>query len=57
MYVGELWSIFVLRKIAPKSLWRYFEEKNAPNAKKYRPNGESSPNLVTLPGSKPTIVE
>jgi hypothetical protein len=23
-------------------------EKNAPNAKKYRPNGEISPNLVTL---------
>jgi hypothetical protein len=27
---------------------RYFSEKNAPNAKKFRPNGEISPNLVTL---------
>jgi hypothetical protein len=25
-----------------------FQKKNAPNAKKYRPNGEISPNLVTL---------
>jgi hypothetical protein len=27
---------------------RYFSEKNAPNAKTYRPNGEISPNLATL---------
>jgi hypothetical protein len=25
-----------------------FQKKNAPNAKKYRPNGEISPNPVTL---------
>jgi hypothetical protein len=37
-----------LKKNAPKSFGRYFSEKNAPNAKKYRPNGEISPNLVTL---------
>jgi hypothetical protein len=36
-----------LKKIAPKSFGRYFSEQNAPNAKKYRPNGEISPNLVT----------
>jgi hypothetical protein len=35
-------------KIALKSFGRYFSDKNAPNAKKYRPNGEILPNLVTL---------
>jgi hypothetical protein len=35
--LGELFE-----KIAPKS---YFSEKNAPNAQRYRPNGEFSPNL------------
>jgi hypothetical protein len=35
-------------QIAPKSFGRYFSEKNAPNAKKIRPNGEILPNLVTL---------
>jgi hypothetical protein len=27
-----------------------FQKKNAPNAKKFRPNGEILPNLVTLLG-------
>jgi hypothetical protein len=34
---------------------RYFPEKNAPNAKKYRPNGEILPNLVTLSVGKKTF--
>jgi hypothetical protein len=38
----------ILKKIAPKSFGQYFSEKNAPSAKKYCPNGEISPNLVTL---------
>jgi hypothetical protein len=38
----------LLKKIAPKSFGRYFGEKNAPNAKKYRPKVEISPNLGTL---------
>jgi hypothetical protein len=29
-----------MKKIAPKSFGRYLSEKNVPNAKKYRPNGE-----------------
>jgi hypothetical protein len=29
---------------------RFFRKKIAPNAKKYRPNGEISPNLVALIG-------
>jgi hypothetical protein len=29
------------------NFWQIFG-KNAPNAKKYRPNGKFSPNLVTL---------
>jgi hypothetical protein len=28
--------------------WAILFGKNAPNTKKYRPNGEISPNLVTL---------
>jgi hypothetical protein len=35
-------------KITPKSFGRYFSEKNAASAKKYCPNGEISPNVVTL---------
>jgi hypothetical protein len=34
---------------------RYFSEKNAPNAKKYRPNGEISPHLVTLRACNPFL--
>jgi hypothetical protein len=37
-----------MEKIAPKSFGQYLSEKNAPYAKKFRPNGEISPNLVTL---------
>jgi hypothetical protein len=37
-----------LKTIAPKSFGQHFSEKNAPNAKNFRPNGEISPNLVTL---------
>jgi hypothetical protein len=44
-------------EIAPKPFRRYFSEKNAPNAKKYRPNGEFSPNLVTLAGFKMDLAE
>jgi hypothetical protein len=33
----------ILEKIAPKSFGQYFS-----TPKKYRPNGEISPNLVTL---------
>jgi hypothetical protein len=40
--------VIFLKKIAPKSFGIYFSEKNAPNAKKYCPNGEILPNLVTL---------
>jgi hypothetical protein len=36
-----------LKKIAPNRFGQYFSEKNGPNAQKYRPNGEISPNLVT----------
>jgi hypothetical protein len=46
-----------LKKIAPKSFGRYFLEKNAPNAKKYHPNGEISPNLVTLTPCLPEMFD
>jgi hypothetical protein len=36
---------------------RYLSEKNAPNAQKYRPNGEISPNLVTLAKNDPFFVQ
>jgi hypothetical protein len=38
-------------KNAHKSFGQYFSEKNAPNAKKYHPNGKISSNLVTLKAS------
>jgi hypothetical protein len=38
----------IFEKIAPKSFGQYFSEKMRPAPKKYRPNGEISPNLVTL---------
>jgi hypothetical protein len=37
----------IFRKIAPKSFGRYFSKKSA-QRQKNRPNGEISPNLVTL---------
>ena len=39
---------FFRAKISPKSLGYFFLEKNSPNAIINRPNGEISPNLVTL---------
>jgi hypothetical protein len=44
-----------LKKIAPKSFGQYFSEKNAPNTKKYRLNGEILPNLVTLDKRKQEV--
>jgi hypothetical protein len=35
-------------KLRSNHLGNIFSEQNAPNAKKFRPNGEISPNLVTL---------
>ncbi len=39
---------FFMAKILPKSLGRFFLEKNPPNGIKNCPNGEILPNLVTL---------
>jgi hypothetical protein len=38
---------FFEKKLRPNHLSDIFQKKNAPNDKKYRPNGEISPNLVT----------
>jgi hypothetical protein len=42
------------KKLTKIRIWatygRFFRKKIAPNAKKYRPNGEISPNLVALIG-------
>jgi hypothetical protein len=37
-----------MAKISPKSLGYFFYKKNSPNTIKNCPNGEISPNLVTL---------
>jgi hypothetical protein len=37
-----------MAKISPKSLGYFFYKKNSPNTIKNRPNGEISPDLVTL---------
>jgi hypothetical protein len=45
--IQNLWAFF-WKQIVPKLLGDIFQRKNAPNAKKFRPYGEISPNLVTL---------
>jgi hypothetical protein len=46
-YKSEIWAIFFSAKIS-SNLWAIFSRKNSPYALKFRPNGEISPNLVTL---------
>jgi hypothetical protein len=42
----------ILKTNCAQIIWAIFFRKNAPNAKKYPPNGEISPNLVTMTKTK-----